>query len=114
MCVGALPDFVFCSLIPVQQISSGIRHYGSFFGLVSNILNVKSNTQKPKSTVINVVPLHFPTTFPETRTAAAAVVVLAQVLPGTSSLCSHLLLSSNICRAPSRTQLVLPCTTKCS
>ena len=52
---GALPDFVFCYLIiPVQQISSGIHHHGSFFGLVSNILNVKSNAQKRKSTVINV------------------------------------------------------------
>ena len=46
---GALPDFVFCSFIPVQQISSGIHHHGSFFGLAyNNALNVKSNTHKLK------------------------------------------------------------------
>ena len=40
-----LPDFLFCSLFPVQQTTSGIGHrvkYRRFFGLATNTLNVRS------------------------------------------------------------------------
>ena len=39
-----LPDFLFCSLFPVQQTTSGIGpHVKYFFGLATNTLNVRNN-----------------------------------------------------------------------
>ena len=39
-----LPDFLFCSLFPVQQTTSGIGHRVKyFFGLATSTLNVKNN-----------------------------------------------------------------------
>ena len=44
---GMLPDFLFCSIFPVQQTTSGIGHRVKylivFFGLATNTLNVRNN-----------------------------------------------------------------------
>ena len=44
---GALPDFLFCSLFPVQQTPSGIGHRvkKQFFGLATNTLNARNNNK---------------------------------------------------------------------
>ena len=43
-----LPDFLFCSLFPVQQTTSGIGHrVKEFFGLATNTLNVRNNNVSP-------------------------------------------------------------------
>ena len=44
---GALPDFLFCSLFPVQQTTSGTGHHVKYlvviFGLTTNTLRVRNN-----------------------------------------------------------------------
>ena len=57
---GALPDFFFCSLFPVQQTRSGIGHrvFLSFFlGLPTNTLIVRNNDNIAAYTLYCGLPL---------------------------------------------------------
>ena len=51
---GALPDFLFCSLFPVQQTTSGIGHRikKQFFGLATN--NQYAECEKQQCNVISI------------------------------------------------------------
>ena len=54
---GALPpDFLFCFLLSVQQIPSGIGHRVKFFvGLATNTLNVRNNNNNNITYIIKVL-----------------------------------------------------------